>query len=226
MRVPAPDPHAVRAAHLDELYRLRLPLPPDTFPLVWEPGDEVDLRPRAEIEARVAVLTIVLARAFGMPPDLAMQWLLDAHLLDQLSKPESRFVLAGEGDSRVFALHHEAVFALAWVMGIALDLDPLRPAAEGLMERLPQLPAGESYAHWRSRTLTAPREPREVATLLDLYYCLDWAYLEAERTRQRLPGELDSNTIGQRRWALEWAVVFTGPYHDPPPAWEQIDLSA
>jgi hypothetical protein len=216
----------VRAAHLGELHRLRLPLPPDTFPLVWEPGDEVDLRPRPEIEARLAVLSIVLARAFGMPPDVAMQWLLDASLVDRLSKPELRFILAGEGDSRVFALHLEAVFALAWVLGIALDLDPLRPSAEGLMERLPQLPAGETYDQWRSRTLTAPRGPGEVATALDRYYCLDWAYLEAERTRQRLPGELDSNAIGQRRWALEWVVVFTGPYHDPPPAWEEVDLSA
>jgi len=54
---------------------------------------------------------------------------------------------------------------------------------------------------------------------------LDWAYLEAERTRVPLPGLVDSNTIGQRRWALEWAVVFRGPYHDPPPGWEEIDLS-
>jgi hypothetical protein len=64
-----------------------------------------------------------------------------------------------------------------------------------------------------------------VAALLDLYYCLDWAYLEAERRGAQLPGVLDSNAIGQRRWALEWAVVFTGPYHDAPPGWEEIDLS-
>ena len=36
---------------------------------------------------------------------------------------------------------------------------------------------------------------------------------------------VDSNAIGQRRWALEWAVVFTGPYHDRPPEWEEVDLS-
>ena len=43
--VPAPDPRAVREASLDELSRLGLPLPPPQFPLVWEPGDEVELRP-------------------------------------------------------------------------------------------------------------------------------------------------------------------------------------
>jgi len=223
--VPVPDPRSVRAATVNELYRLGLPLPPPEYPLVWEPGDTVELRPRTEIEDRLAVLTIVLGRAFGMGPARAMQWLLDAGLVTRLTTPESSFVLAGEGDSRIFSLHLEAVYALAWVLGIALDLDPLAPSADGLVDRLPNLPAGETYEQWRSRTLTAPREPREVATALDRYYCFDWAYLEAERQSLNLPGLVDSNAIGQRRWALEWAVVFHGPYHDPPAAWEQIDLS-
>jgi hypothetical protein len=223
--VSAPDPHEVRKASLEELHRLGLPLPPPNFPLVWDLGDLVGLRPPAEIEARIAVLDVVLGRCFGMPPELAMEWLLDAHLIDRLTRPEWRFVALGQGDQMIFALHLEAVFALAWVLGIALDLDPLRPSPQGLIERLPDLPRGESFAEWRSRTLTAPREAREVAALLDLYYCLDWAYLAAERSRSQLPGLIDSNSIGQRRWALEWAVVFTGPYHAPPPPWEAIDLS-
>jgi hypothetical protein len=224
--LPAPDPHEIRKSSLDELTRLGLPLPPSGFPLVWEPGDGVGLRPLAEVEGRLAVLDVVLGRCFGMPPDLAMQWLLEAHLVDRLTPPEWQFVCANEGDTMVFALHFEAVFALAWVLGIALDLDPTRPTPQTLMQRLPDLPRGESYAQWRSRTLTAPREACEVAALLDLYYCLDWAYLETERRGAALPGVLDSNAIGQRRWALEWAVVFTGRYHDDPPGWEQIDLSA
>jgi hypothetical protein len=221
----APDPVNVRESSLAELYRLRLPLPPPNLPLVWEPGDTVRLRPLAEIEARVAVLNVVLARSFGMPPMLAMEWLLDAHLIDRLTEPEWRFVASGVGDERSFALHLEALFALAWLLGIARDLDPLRPSAEGLVERLPNLPAGESFETWRRRTLTAARESREAAVALDLYYCLDWAYLEAERRRLPLPGLVDSNTIGQRRWALEWGVIFSGPYHGPPPGWEEVDLS-
>jgi len=223
---PAPEPARVREASLGVLHRLRLPAPAPNFPLVWEPGDSIELRPRAELEARVAILNLVLARSFGMPPELAMEWLLDAHLVDRLTRPEWHFVAAGEGDERSFALHLEALFALAWLLGIALDLDPIRPSAEGLMERLPDLPAGESFAAWRERTLTAPRGAADAAVALDRYYCLDWSYLEAERRRLPLPGLIDSNTIGQRRWALEWAVVFSGPYHGPPASWEDIDLSA
>ncbi len=57
----APDPRAVRDASLNELERLGLPLPPPAFPLVWEPGDGVELRPTTEIEARAAVLHVVVA---------------------------------------------------------------------------------------------------------------------------------------------------------------------
>ena len=69
------------------------------------------------------------------------------------------------------------------------------------------------------------RSAVEAAIVLDLFYCLDWSYLEAERRRIRLPGLIDSNAIGQRRWALEWAVILRGPYQAPPSDWEEVDLS-
>ena len=226
MSTTAPDPQRVREANLEKLHRLRLPLPPPDFPLVWEPGDLVELRPGGEIEARAACLNVVLARALGMPPELAVQWLAEARLVDRLTPPEWQFVADGTGDEQSFALHVEALFALSWLLGIAMDLDPLlRCAADGLLERLPNLAQGESFDAWRRRTLAAPRSAVTAADQLDLYYCLDWSIMEAGRSRLPLPGEADSNTVGQRRWALEWAVVFTGPYHGAPPGWEQVDLS-
>ncbi|GAA1522711.1 hypothetical protein GCM10009827_043650 [Dactylosporangium maewongense] len=225
MTVTSPDPQRVREASLEELHRLRLPLPPPNFPLAWEPGDLVELRPGAEIEVRAAILNVVLARVAGMPPELATHWLDRSGLQDRLTGPEWQFVAEGDGDERSFALHLEALFALAWLLGIAMDLDPLLPSADGLMERLPNLPQGETFSAWRQRTLAAPRGAGDAAAQLDLYYCLDWSYLEAERRRLPLPGQLDSNAVGQRRWALEWAVVFTGPYHGDPPGWEEVDLS-
>ncbi|WP_433083280.1 DUF4272 domain-containing protein [Dactylosporangium sp. CA-052675] len=225
MSTTAPDPQRVREASLEELHRLRLPLPPPDFPLVWEPGDHIELRPGPEIEARAACLNVVLARAWGMPPELGVQWLAEARLVDRLTPPEWRFVADADGDERAFALHVEALFALAWLLGIAMDLDPLRGAADGLMERLPDLAHGESFAAWRRRTLAAPRSVTDAARQLDLYYCLDWSLRECALRRLPLPGQLDAGAAGQRRWALEWAVVFTGPYHGAAPSWEQVDLS-
>jgi Domain of unknown function (DUF4272) len=223
--VPAPDPRVVRAASVEELQRLRLPAPPRELPLVWEPGDLVDLRSTGEIEARTAVLHLVVARCFGMPPQPAMSWLLSSHLVEAVTRPEWQFVVGGRGDHRSFALHHDAVFALAWVLGLSKHLDPESPTDEGLMDILPDLAAGETFRQWRSRTLAAPREAAEAAALLDLYYCLDWGHLEARRQRGPRPSIIDADAIGQRRWALEWAVVFQGRYHDPPVGWEEIDLS-
>ncbi|MEO3743901.1 DUF4272 domain-containing protein [Plantactinospora sp. B5E13] len=225
MSVPVPDPQAVRAANVAELSRLGLPLPPEQFPLVWEPGDTVELRPTGELEARVAVLHLVLARCFGMSAETGMGWLLGSHLVELVTPPEWQFVAGDRGDHRSFVLHHDAVFALAWVLGLSRHLDPTAPSDDRLMVRLPNLPAGETFNEWRARSLAAPRDAVEVAGVLDLYYCLDWAYLEAERQGLRLPGMIDSNAIGQRRWALEWAVVFRGPFHDPPAGWEEVDLS-
>jgi hypothetical protein len=225
MIVSAPDPAAVRAANVEELYRLRLPLPPSTFPLVWELGDEIELRATPELEARAAILNVVLARSFGMPSRLAMAWLLEARLMERVTPPEWHYVTAGQGDDHSFALHLEALSALAWVLGLAKTLDPAAPGGENLTPLLPNLRDGEPFPAWRSRSLVAPRDPAAAATVLDLYYCLDWAYLEAERRREPLPGLIDSNAIGQRRWALEWAVVFRGPYHDEPVGWEDVDLS-
>ena len=168
----------------------------------------------SEIEARAAVLHVVVARCFGMPAETAMGWLLGSHLVDMVTPPEWQFVMGAKGDHRSFVLHHDAVFALAWVLGLSRHLDPTAPPDERMMRQMPNLPAGETFDRWRSRTLVAPRDAVETATLLDLYYCLDWAFQEAERAGQRPPGEVDGNAIGQRRWALEWAVVFRGPYHD------------
>jgi len=223
--VPAPDPGAVRAASIEQLQRLGLPLPPAEFPLVWEPGDEVELRPTSEIEARTAVLQLIMARCFGMTPETAMSWLLASHLTETVTPPEWEFITAGKGDHRSFVLHHDAVFALCWVLGLARQFDPTVPSDQRLLAQLPNLTVGETFTDWRSRSLAAPRGPVEVAAMLDLHYCLDWGYLEAERVGLPLPGLIDANAIGQRRWALEWAVVLRGPYHDAPGGWEEVDLS-
>jgi Domain of unknown function (DUF4272) len=225
MTKAAPDPRAVREASLHEVTRLGLPMPPPTFPLIWEPGDSVELRSTNEIEARAAVLHVVVARCFGMPTELAMSWLLSAHLVDLVTPPEWQFVIGAKGDHRSFVLHHDAVFALAWLLGLSRHLDPTAPPESRMMAQMPDLPAGEPYVSWRSRSLMSPRDPVEAAVLLDLYYCLDWAYQEAQRRGLRLPGEIDANAIGQRRWALEWAVIFHGQFHEKPRGWEEVDLS-
>ena len=61
MTKAAPDPRAVREASLDELERLALPLPPPGFPLIWEPGDTVELRVRTGSRERTVRMTLEAA---------------------------------------------------------------------------------------------------------------------------------------------------------------------
>jgi hypothetical protein len=225
MSTTCPDPVAVREATLRQLDALGLPLPPESFALVWDAADEVELRPRVELEARCAVLNVVLARAFGLPAEEAMRWLEDAGLVDRLTGPEWDFIADGIGDVPSFALHTEALAALAWLLSLVKALDPAAPGLHNAVPLFPDVAGGESYRSWQGRILAAPRDPRHAAVALDLYYCLDWSYLEAERLHLQLPGMIDSNAVGQRRWALEWAVLLHGPFHEAPPEWEEVDLS-
>lgn len=221
---PVPDPVAVRAASFAELDRLGLPRPPEHFPLVWEPDDQVSLRPTIDLERRAVILHVILERAFGMPAELAEAWLDANDLTPDVTEPEWAWITQEEGDRRSFVLHLDALAGLVWVLGIVPALDPLLPP-QPLMQVLPDLPAGETFAQWQARTLAAPRDPTVVAAALDLHYCLDWAYQALTEQGEPTPGEVGWDAIGQRRWALEWAVLFSGPYHDTPPSWEEIDLS-
>src|SRR5829696_8717229 len=103
MPVLAPDPLAVRAASLQELARLDLPLPPDTFPLVWDPGDLVDLRPTIDLERRAAILHVILERTFGMPAAEAESWLDRNDLTPDVTEPEWAWITEEIGDRRSFA---------------------------------------------------------------------------------------------------------------------------
>ena len=60
----------IRAATMVDLAELGFPPPPDGYPLVWEPGDAVALRPTEELLGRCAVLNAVLAGVFGAPPEV------------------------------------------------------------------------------------------------------------------------------------------------------------
>jgi Domain of unknown function (DUF4272) len=222
MPVSAPDPLAVRVASRAELDRLGLPVPPQTFPLVWDGGDLVELRPRLDLERRAVILHTILEFTFGMPGDAAVSWLERNDLTPDVTDLEWAFLTTGLGDRRSFILHLDALGGLAWVLGIIDALDPLRPPQQ-LTALFPDLLQDESFVAWQGRTLTAPRDATVVAAALDLHYCLDWGYLKLDS--QTVPGDIDANAIGQRRWALEWATVFTGPHHDPPGGWEEVDLS-
>ncbi|MGA8117986.1 MAG: DUF4272 domain-containing protein [Actinocatenispora sp.] len=224
--IAAPDPVAVRVGTLDELERLGVRLPPPHYPLVWDPGDAVELRRRGELAARCAVLGMLLASRAGLPRWQAMRWLRDAQLLERVTPVEWRFVAGGVGNPAVVDLAVDALHGLAWLLGLVDDLDPVLPGTGGLLRLLPDpWSSGRDYPIWRSGVLSGHRDPADAAALLDLYYCLDWSYQENQRRGEPMPGPVPAVAIGARRWALEWGVVLHGPYHTGPLGWEDVDMS-
>lgn len=220
----APDPGVIRETNLADIAELGFPLPPDNFPLVWEDGDEVELRSRLQLETRVAVLHVILTAVFGAPRELTLGWLERNDLTDALTVDEKQYLETHQGNHDEYSLHLEAEWALAWILGVADELDPTQYAGEGLTNWAPDLSADEPFEQWRLRSPVQIRQPDEVAALLDLHYCLDWGMAQAMRDQTPLPGVTQPYVIGQRRWALEWATVFSGPHHGDPPAWNEVEF--
>ena len=172
------------------------------------------------------MLHVILARCFGMPPQAAMSWLLGSHLVELVTPPEWQFVMGGKGDHRSFVLHHDALFALAWVLGLSQAARPdRRRSTSGWWSGCRTCRAGRRSASggpgsWPRRSTRPTRPP--CSTCTTAWTGRTW---RPSGSGRRLPGLVDANAIGQRRWALEWAVILRGPYHDEPPGWEEVDLS-
>ena len=131
-----------------------------------------------------------------------------------------------EFDVRTLANHLLGTTEAMRRIGVGEDLDPGRYCGEGLAAWLPDIGAGESFVDWQGRAGVRPRPAAEVAALLDLHYCLDWGHVQALMNDEPSPGATLPYVIGQRRWALEWAVTFRGPYHQAPPRWDEVDLAS
>ncbi len=76
---------------------------------------------------RALVLTVRVNLALRMPPELARAWLAEQGLLASLS-PRERALLSGEVEPDYSdEAQVEALWALAWVLGLVPELDASAP---------------------------------------------------------------------------------------------------
>lgn len=201
------DTVALRERSVGVCAALGYPTPPPHLPCMWDPAEGAAARPVDEVVARLLVLNVDIDLAFGTPPAHGTEWIaangLDAHV-----SPTERARLEGapfdEGPMRAQV---EALWALAWVLGLTPDLELDQWCGDHLSSLLPDLRSSEDVASWRARTTIAPVALSEQMTVLDALYCLSWGARDTLLRRGDLPGDLEWWVHFERRKALDWAVI-------------------
>jgi hypothetical protein len=190
--------------------------------VLWEPLPAYRLQPASELIARAGVLTLVVQRSFGMPDDRAKTWIEENGLTAALA-PEETALLAGKGMPEEFRTQVEALWALAWVLGLSDHLDPSEYCGDTLAGSMPDLRKAESLSEWVARADLALRDANETAEMLDLHYCLTWGLADANLNHRAVPGSVEQYVLWERRRALEFALVLGDePYQHAD--WYEISL--
>ena len=201
------DPARVRELSLARLGDLGVQLVSEV-PLL---AGDLPPRPVDTVLGRLFSLHACAAAAFGFERVRARGWLegegLTAHATDA-----ERAWLAGEaGDAFTFQVGIEAMWALAWAIGLVEELAPDEPCFDDFVLRMPDLREAQG-----TLALIAAGHLRGVEALadhLDLYRCLHHAALACELGGPALPPDLPMHRIAQRHRALAW-VLGEGPWED------------
>ena len=172
-----------------------------TLPLL-EAG--LEMRSASETVSRILAMNAVAAASYGFDKAKAISWLNQEALTDSLSGQEKRFVFEGIGQADNFKAQIEGMWALAWAMGIASELNFVKDCDTRFVTMLPNLKQSQSSADFRKKV--TPRPLDQVIEACDLAYCLHWALKQSELISKRQPGNLKPFVVIERRRALEWLL--------------------
>jgi hypothetical protein len=164
----------------------------------------LEMRNASETTSRILAMNAVAATAYGFDKAKAIAWLNQEALTGSLSEQERRFVFEGAGQADRFKVQVEGMWALAWAMGIANELNFAKDCDRRFVTMLPNLKQNQSSEDFRKKA--NPRPLEQVVAASDLAYCLHWAIRQSELTGKRPPGNLKPYLVVERRRALEWLL--------------------
>lgn len=170
--------------------------------------DHVHEKSAEEIIRRLLSLHVVAACAYGFDRIKASTWIHQEGIAESLTLMERIFIEKGTGDANQFKVQVEAMWALAWALGMVTQLDFSKGCDSQFVILLPNLKLLENSAALRAKT--KPRSYQQILEKCDLSYCLHWAIRQAEFSNQKLPGKVQPYVIVERRRALEWLVGSEG----------------
>jgi len=196
-----PDTDPLRELTLVRLSKLGCRTPTDVPKL----ADGLRLRPVEEVVTRLFSLHATAAVSFGFDRAGALDWLASEGLVDGLGEFDRAYLEGRAGDGYLFQGRIEAMWALAWAMGLVEEMSADEPCADEFVQKMPDL---------RSRQRTAPlrraahlRSLDELTDSLDLYRCLHHLAMAAELGGPELPPGFGTHAIAQRHHALAWLLT-------------------
>lgn len=174
---------------------------PDHLPLI----NITTLRgPRATVE-RLLCLHACAAASYGFPKIMALAW-AEQEGIGRFFEEEELSFLKGEETGTLFRLQIEGMAALYWALGYEEQIDWFSPIDDKFVTRLPDLRRSEHTHHLKSSARL--RHNDEIATALDLAYCLHW--ITVDRKLRGLPAALPFEDFvpAERRRAFDWLIGF------------------
>lgn len=158
-----------------------------------------------ELSARILVLYACIACSYGFAKTEALIWLEQEDLLGALTDFENAYLHEfGDKKDQTLQWQVEALWCLTWVGSYHSDLEIDDPCPESFVALFPDLSLFEATSDFRGQCRVRPLS--EIAAMLDLSYCLNWAIRERLlSSRTSSPAKrIESQVIVERRRALEW----------------------
>lgn len=194
------DLKQIRTQSLDVAAKAGVKIP-ESLPLL---DDGISARPTADAVNRLLVLNIVAAVSYGFDRVKALAWLKQEKLDGLLTPTESAFVTSGVGTPQTFQVQIEAMWALAWALGMVPQIDFWKDCDTRFAAMLPNLKINQSGAEWHGKAKM--RSAAELIAACDLAYCLHWAVRQAQLENKTPPARLKSYVVEERRRSLEWLL--------------------
>ncbi|MBA2112997.1 hypothetical protein HOV93_01430 [Planctomycetes bacterium FF15] len=196
------EPETIRKQSLSKAKKLGYPINPE-LPLL---GDIALRRTPEQLLDRMLCLYTCVACSYGFPKQLGWTWLAQEGLLEKVT-PEESLYLRNKDESPVekFQPHVETIWAMTWVGQIQNSLEFDQTCTNDMVRLFPNLKASASSEAFRSKCHM--RSLEEIASKLDLAYCLHWAITHETENQLELPKKpmrLLPYIIINRRHAMEW----------------------
>jgi hypothetical protein len=161
----------------------------------------IKLRTQAAIIDRIYALTIITARAEGIPMS-ELQKIIAEKEITQFSPYESHVLNNEIPAEELSALtwRYESLFLLCWVIN---KVDTLPYPSEMCPVQTFLAPIlDQSRAEFTSNITLRSKE--EIADVLDLMYRMNWACVDARIKAETTSGKLHPGIVYERHYALNW----------------------